>query len=94
MDGFSWVKVEWVNQVQPDSLQQILDKHSDLFEKTVGTIQGYTADVRLKPEAKQIFKKRLSVPYNLQDTLDYELRFLHDGTSWLKPMGHATGSSA
>jgi len=76
--GRNWmasVELKWneLHQVQPDSLQQILDKHSDLFEKAVGTIQGYTTDVRLKPEAKPIFKKNQSVPYALQNALDYEL---------------------
>jgi len=41
--GRNWmasVKLKWneLHQVQPDSLQQILYKHSDLFEKTVRTV--------------------------------------------------------
>ena len=72
------IKIKWneLHRVQPDSLQQILDKHSALFVQTVGTIQGHTADIRLKPEAKPIFKKSHPVPYVLQKALDFELQCL------------------
>ena len=72
--GRNWlavIKVNWsaLYKIQGDKLQSILAKHSALFQKGIGTIQGYTADVRLQANAKPIFKKSCPVAYALQPAL-------------------------
>ena len=51
-------------------MQHLVEKHAPLFEKKIGTIQGYKADVRLRPEAKPVFKKARPVAYSLQSALN------------------------
>ena len=72
--GRNWlaaIKIKW-NELHRQSTTDT----RYLFVQMVGTIQGYTADIRLKPEAKPIFKKNRPVPYALQKALDFELQFL------------------
>jgi len=60
--GQNWlaiIKLNWaeLHRIQSDKLQEILEKHSVLFEQGMGTINGYKADMRLRPDTKPIFKK-------------------------------------
>ena len=65
-----------------------------MFQKGVGTIKGYKADIRLKEGAKPIFKKCRSVAYALQPLLEAELdQMQRDGilepvenSNWATPL--------
>ena len=75
-------------------MQEILEKHAALFEKKIGTIQGYKADIRLKPEAKPIFKKSRPITYALQAALTQEIEYLQqegilepvEASEWATPL--------
>ena len=75
-------------------MQQLLEKHALLFEKKFGTIQGYKADVHLRPGTKLIFKKARPVAYSLQSTLSQELEYLQqegilepvESSDWATPL--------
>ena len=71
---------DWMQSIQLDwgRLHQIwqgtyISKFPSVFIKTIGTIKGYKAVIRLKQGAKPIFKKSRSVAYALQPALETEL---------------------
>ena len=97
--GRNWleaIKLNWMelHNIQLHKMQQLLEKHALLFEKTIGTIQGYRADVRLRPGTKPIFKKARPVAYSLQSTLSRELEYLQqegilepvESSDWATPL--------
>ena len=97
--GRNWleaIKLNWMElyKIQSNKMQHLVEKHAPLFEKKIGTIQGYKADVRLRPEAKPVFKKARPVAYSLQSALNQELEYLqHEGilepvesSDWATPL--------
>ena len=97
--GRNWlavIKLNWseLHRIQSDKLREILEKHAALFEKKIGTIQGYKADIRLKPEAKPIFKKSRPIAYALQAALTQEIEYLQqegilepvEASEWATPL--------
>ena len=79
-DWLSSLKLDWaqLHRLQVDPVQQLLTKYSQVFQRGVGTIVGYQADVKLKEGTKPIFKKCRSVAYALQPTLEAELQRLQE----------------
>ena len=76
--GRDWlhsIKLDWakLHYVQEGLLQDTVSKFPAVFQKNVGTIKGYKADIRLKEGAKPIFKKSRPVAYALQPVLEAEL---------------------
>ena len=51
------IKLNWteLHNIQIHKMQQLLEKQALLFEKKIGTIQGYKAYVRLRLGTKPIF---------------------------------------
>ena len=84
---FEAIKLNWIelHKIQSNKRQQLLAKHALLFEKKIGKIQEYKADVRLRPEAKPVFKKARPVAYSLQPALSQELEYLQ-GEGILEPV--------
>ena len=95
-DWLSSLKLDWaqLHSLQVDPVQQLLTKYSKIFQKGVGTIAGYQADVKLKEGTKPIFKKCRSVAYALQPILDAELQRLQEegiiepvqASAWATPL--------
>ena len=93
---FEAIKLNWIelHKIQSNKRQQLLAKHALLFEKKIGRIQGYKADVRLRPEAKPVFKKARPVAYSLQPALNRELEYLQcegilepvESSDWATPL--------
>ena len=76
--GRDWlhsIQIEWteVHQIRRGQEADIVNRFPLVFQKGVGTIKGYKADIRLKEGAKPIFKKSRSVAYALQPLLEAEL---------------------
>lgn len=76
--GCDWlhsIQIDWteVKQIWKGQTANIMKKFPLVFQKGVGTIKGYKADIRLKEGAKSIFKKSRSVAYALQALLEAEL---------------------
>ena len=97
--GRNWleaIKPNWMElyKIQSNKMQHLVEKHAPLFEKKIGTIQGYKADVRLRPEAKPVFKKARPVAYSLQSALNQELEYLQregilepvESSDWATPL--------
>ena len=66
--GRNWLeqlKLNWRNifhMSMVDTLSDVLDRHKTVFDKGLGTIKGFTAEIKLQDGAKPIFCKACPVP--------------------------------
>ena len=54
-------------------LNSILSKYHALFEYRIGTINGFQANIHLKPDSTPKFMKSRSIPFALQEAVSQEL---------------------
>ena len=74
--GRNWlekIKLNWpiVKQLSSHNkrLEDILQKHAQLFEEGLGTLQEATAKIHVDPKATPIFHKARPVPYALREKI-------------------------
>ena len=74
--GRNWldkIKLNWpiVKQLSSHNkrLEDILQKHEQLFEEGLGTLQEATAKIHVDPTATPIFHKARPVPYALREKI-------------------------
>ena len=74
--GRNWlekIKLNWpiVKQLSSHNkrLEDILQKHAQLFEEGLGTLQEATAKIHVDPTATPIFHKARPVPYALREKI-------------------------
>ena len=67
----NWRNIFHVSKV--DTLSDVLGRHKMVFDKGLGTIKGFTADIKLQEGAKPIFCKARPVPYALRQKVEEEL---------------------
>ena len=88
MLGRNWlekIKLNWPIIKQPSShnkrLEEILQKHAQLFEEGLGTLQGTKAKIHVDPTATPIFHKARPVPHALREKIEQDLeRLEREGT--------------
>ncbi len=51
----------------------MLNRHKSVFDKGLGTIKGFKADIKLQDGAKPVFCKARPVPYALRQNVEEEL---------------------
>ena len=78
--GRNWLKelqLNWHNTFlvsKTETLSEILRRHDKVFNKGLGTIKGFKADIKLQDDANSVFCKAQPVPYalcqNVQEELD------------------------
>ena len=87
--GRNWLqlfKLDWQeifllhnNSVSP--VENILQKHSSVFQEGLGTLTGFKAKIIVEPSAQPKYCKSRSVPYFLRDKVEKELnRLVAEGT--------------
>ena len=56
-DWPSHLTLDWtqLHRLQGDSLERMLAKYCQVFQRGIGTIVGYQADIKLKEGAKPVF---------------------------------------
>ena len=59
-----------------ETLSDILKRHCKVFNKGLGTIKGFKADIKLQDDAKSVFFKARAVPYALPKKVEEELDHL------------------
>ena len=76
--GRNWlekIKLNWpiIKQLSSHNkrLEEILQKHAQLFEEGLGTLQGTKAKIHVDPTATPILHKARSVPYALREKMEY-----------------------
>ena len=97
--GCDWlhsIKLDWaeLHHVKKGSSADTVNKFPTVFQKNVGTIKGYKANIRLKEGAKPIFKKSRPVAYALQPILEAELNRMQkegilepvESSEWATPL--------
>lgn len=75
--GRNWLKqlksVNWHSIFvvsQSETLSDVLDRHKNVFNTGLGTIEGFKADIQLQESAKPVFCKARSVPYALRQKVE------------------------
>ena len=77
--GRNWLKelqLNWHNIFlvsKTETLSDILKRHDKVFNKGLGTIKGFKADIKLQDDAKSVFCKAQPVPYALCQKVQEEL---------------------
>ena len=61
-----------------DKLKELLDKHSALFKKELGTLTGTKATLHIKEGSKPRFFKARNIPYVMKKKVEKELQCLQD----------------
>ena len=81
--GRNWLekmKLNWpiIKQLSSHNkwLEGILQKHAQLFEEGLGTLQGTKAKIHVDPTATPILHKARSVPYALREKIEQYLERL------------------
>ena len=57
-------------------MEEILQKHAQLFEEGTGTLQGAKAKIHVDPTATPIFHKARTAPYALREKIEQDLERL------------------
>ena len=77
--GRNWLKqlqLNWHNTFlvsKTETLSEILRRHDKVFNKGLGTIKGFKADIKLQDDANSVFCKAQPVPYALCQKVQEEL---------------------
>ena len=75
-----WTQLNQVRAISESKLQQMLDKHPQVFQNELGKVKGTTAKLFMDPEAVPKFFRARPVPYSLRDKVEQELdRLVRDG---------------
>ena len=69
------IKLDWpaIHKLQEDPLGSILSTHAPVFEETLGTLQGFKAQVHIDSAATPKFCKVRTVPYAYRAMVEAEL---------------------
>ena len=77
--GRNWLeqlKLNWYSIFhvgKADTLADVLNQHKNVFDKGLGAIKGFKADIKLQDGAKPVFGKAMLVPYALCQKVEEEL---------------------
>ena len=77
-DWMQSIQLDWakLHQIRQGTAANLINTFPSVFSKSMGTIKGHKAVIRLKQGAKPIYKKSRSVAYALQPALEAELEKL------------------
>lgn len=81
-----WTQIHHLNC--SDTLQAVLDRHSNVFDSSLGLVQGTTAKINVDTTATPKFFKARPVPYALHDKVDKELDHL-EKEGVIQPITHS-----
>ena len=77
-DWLSDLRLDWYSilKIQTNSLDQLLQKYSDVFEEGLGTLKNFKAKLYVAKDVKPRFIKARSVPYAIRSLVDTEIDHL------------------
>jgi hypothetical protein len=94
--GRDWlrkIKLDWtqlqIHQMKTTlTLQEVLDRHSTVFQAGLGCVLGTKAKIHIKPETQPMFCRARNVPFALRERVEAELgRLLDEGV--ISPIQHS-----
>jgi len=59
--------------ISDTTLDNLLDRHSELFEPGLGKLKGFKAKIHVDPQAKPKFCKAQSIPYAMKAQLEEQI---------------------
>ena len=62
-----------INQVAASSLGSLCSKYADIFQEELGTMQGFEAQLHIKPDARPRFCRPCSVALAIKGAIDQAL---------------------
>ena len=79
--GRQWLEkicLDWhsINSVRSQTLENVLDRHQELFKSEFGTLEGYKAQILVDRDAQPRFCKARPVPYAVRSKVEAELECL------------------
>ena len=80
--GRNWlhhIRLDWqsIKQLKmSDELETLLEKYKEVFSSTLGTMNNFTAKLRLKTDAQPKFFRPRPVPFSLKNKIEEELQRL------------------
>ena len=68
-------RLDWkeIHHLRGGGLQELLERHGEVFQAELGTLRGYEAKIHVDPGAKPQFCKSRTVPYALREKVEQEL---------------------
>ena len=95
-DWMGGIRLNWhkIHYTPSAGLQDLLEKHDDVFQEGLGTFQGQKAGIQVDPNAKPRYCKARTLPYSLRPKVEEELeRQVSEGilepvaqTEWATPI--------
>ena len=79
--GRQWLeklRLNWqsINSVRSQTLENVLDRHQDVFKSELGTLKGYKAQIIVNKDTQPRFCKARPVPYAMRKMVEEELERL------------------
>ena len=91
-DWMEEIKLNWPRMKllssQDTRLEGILQKHTQLFSESLGTLQGVKAKIHVDPTVSPIFHKARPVPYTLREKIEQDLERLEKAGT-IKPVQYS-----
>ena len=80
--------LDWqaVHKLFKSALDQVLQKHQEVFNPGLGTLQGYEAKIHMDANAQPQFHKVRSVPYSMKVLVEKELDYLEEEEGIIEPV--------
>ena len=74
-DWLSHIIVDWqkVYQVRESKLKEVINKHHDVFNSTLGKLEGFKAKIHIENTATPKFHKPRPVAYSMKSKIETEL---------------------
>lgn len=69
----NWQDIKTVKHGVADTIEMVLKRHSEVFGKDLGTMEGIEAKIRLKPDHTPKFYQPRVVPYAIRPKVEAEL---------------------
>ena len=73
-----WKQLNTISQQSNQHLQRILDDHTEIFKKELGSLCGVKVQIHVKPQALPRYYRPRPVPYSLRQKVENELQRLQD----------------
>ncbi len=67
----NWKEVRYVSQTkQPGSIQEVLEKYSEVFKNELGTLKDIKATISAKPDVSPKFYKSRPLPFAMKERVE------------------------
>ncbi|XP_055522452.1 uncharacterized protein K02A2.6-like [Wyeomyia smithii] len=65
-----------LTKITPVNIRLLVEKYANIYDKSIGKIEGLQAKLSLKPNARPVYIEARQVPFSLRDAVEKELDIL------------------